>query len=315
MITKALILPSIQSPLGALPARFRRPRVLIVGCGDVGLRVAGLLRPSSRLMALTSSIHKVAALRSQGITPLLGNLDAPDTLRRLAGIATHVVHMAPPPNEGHTDPRTRSLLVALRLRSLPSVLVYGSTTGVYGDCAGQWVDETRSLNPQTLRAQRRVDAQAWINYVGRSGYPRTQVLRIPGIYALDRDGGTPRERLLRGTPVLDAQEDVYTNHIHADDLARATQLALWRGKPLRSLNVCDETDLKMGDYMDSAAALWGLPKPLRVSREEAQSQLTPMVMSFLNESRRIRADRMTQELRLRLLYPTVMHGLKGDTRL
>jgi nucleoside-diphosphate-sugar epimerase len=286
---------------------------LIVGCGDVGLRVAGLLKASSRLMALTSSSQRMETLQHSGITPMLGDLDKPHTLRRLAGIATHVVHMAPPPLEGHTDPRTRALVLALRLRSLPSTVVYGSTTGVYGDCAGEWIDETRRLQPQTARAQRRVDAQDWVNFLGKSGFPRTQVLRIPGIYAMDREGGTPRERLLRGTPVLQAQEDVYTNHIHADDLARATVLAMWRGKPLRPMNVCDQANMKMGDYMDSVAAMWGLAKPPRISREQANLQLSPMVMSFLNESRRIRSDRMTQELRLRLKYPTVMDGLQGKT--
>ena len=314
MPSKALILPSIQSPLGALPARFRRPRVLIVGCGDVGLRVAGLLKASSRLMALTSSSLRVETLQRRGITPMLGDLDKPQTLRRLAGVATHVVHMAPPPLEGHTDPRTRALVLALRLRSLPSSMVYGSTTGVYGDCEGEWIDETRRLQPQTARAQRRVNAQDWVNHLGKSGYPRTQVLRIPGIYALDREGGTPRERLLRGTPVLQAHEDVYTNHIHADDLARATVLALWRGRPLRAMNVCDNTDMKMGDYMESVAKMWNLQEPARISREQAQLQLSPMVMSFLNESRRIRSVRLAQELGLRLLYPTVMDGLKADRK-
>jgi len=312
--SKALILPSIQSPLGALPARFRRPRVLIVGCGDVGLRVAGLLKASSRLMALTSSSLRVETLQRSGIAPMLGDLDKPQTLRRLAGVATHVVHMAPPPLEGHTDPRTRALVLALRLRSLPSSMVYGSTTGVYGDCEGEWIDETRRLQPQTARAQRRVNAQDWVNHLGKSGYPRTQVLRIPGIYALDREGGTPRERLLRGTPVLQAHEDVYTNHIHADDLARATVLALWRGRPLRAMNVCDNTDMKMGDYMESVAKMWNLQEPARISREQAQLQLSPMVMSFLNESRRIRSVRLAQELGLRLLYPTVMDGLKADRK-
>ena len=277
------------------------------------MRVAGLLKDSSRLLALTSSSQRVETFQRSGITPMLGNLDQAQTLRRLAGVATHVVHMAPPPLEGHTDPRTRALVLALRLRSLPSAVVYGSTTGVYGDCAGEWIDETRRLQPQTARAQRRVDAQDWVNFLGKSGFPRTQVLRIPGIYAMDREGGTPRERLLRGTPVLQAQEDVYTNHIHADDLARATVLAMWRGKPLRPMNICDQANMKMGDYMDSVAAMWGLAKPPRISREQANLQLSPMVMSFLNESRRIRADRMTQELRLRLKYPTVMDGLQGKT--
>jgi len=309
--TKDRILPSNQNPLGALPARFRRPRVLIVGCGDVGLRTAALLKIGSRVYALTSSASRVAALQQQGITALQGNLGEPSTLRRLAGVATHIVHMAPPPLQGRTDPRSQALVQALMLRSSPQAVVYGSTSGVYGDCSGAWIDETQALNPQTDRAHRRVDAEAWLNAWGSRGFPRIHVLRIPGIYALDREGGTPRERLQRGTPVLQASDDVYTNHIHADDLARATVLALWRGKTLRPLHVSDDSDMLMGDYMDWAADLWQLPRPPRISREQAQTALPAMALSFMSESRRMRNQRLKNELRMKLRYPTVREGLKG----
>ena len=309
--TKDRILPSNQSPLGALPSRFRRPRVLIVGCGDVGLRTATLLKNSSRVYALTSSESRVAALQQQGITALQGNLDQPDTLRRLAGVATHLIHMAPPPLQGHTDPRSQALVQALMLRSSPQAVVYGSTSGVYGDCSGAWIDETQPLQPQTDRAARRVDAEAWLNAWGSCGLPRIQVLRIPGIYALDREGGTPRERLQRGTPVLQASDDVYTNHIHADDLARATVLSLWRGKTLRPLHVSDDSDFKMGDYMDMAADLWQLPRPPRISRAQAPTALPAMTLSFMSESRRMHNQRMKTELRMKLRYPTVREGLQG----
>ncbi|MEO7887756.1 MAG: NAD-binding protein, partial [Polaromonas sp.] len=135
-------MPSNLNPLGSLPFRFRRERILIVGCGDVGLRVARKLPRHVRLMALTSSPERVLALRAQGIAPLQGNLDDGASLRRLAGLATRVVHLAPPPGDQpdwRTDPRTLALLRALRLRSLPQSLVYGSTSGVYGDCGGEWV--------------------------------------------------------------------------------------------------------------------------------------------------------------------------------
>ena len=300
-----------MTPLGALPARFRRPRVLIVGCGDVGLRVAALLKQSARVLALTSSSSKTAFLQTRGITPLLGNLDQAETLRRLSGVATHLVHMAPPPLQGSTDPRTRALVQALALRTPPQSVVYGSTSGVYGDCQGAWIDETQILKPATDRAQRRVDAETWLNAWGRVGGPRVQVLRIPGIYALDREGGTPKERLLRGTPVLQATDDVFTNHVHADDLAQATLLSLWRGKPLRPVNVCDDSDLRMGDYMDLAADLWSLARPPRVSRAQAAQQLPAMTLSFMSESRRMRNERLKQELRMKLRYPTVREGLQG----
>ena len=285
--------------------------MLIVGCGDVGLRAAVLLKNGSRVYALTSSASRVSELHQQGITAIKGNLDEPATLRRLAGVATHLIHMAPPPLQGRSDPRTRALVQALQLRSSPQTVVYGSTSGVYGDCAGAWIDETQPLNPQTDRAQRRVDAEAWLNAWGSRGLPRIHVLRIPGIYGLDREGGTPRERLQRNTPVLQAAEDVYTNHIHADDLARATVLALWRGKTLRSLHVSDDSDMMMGDYMDWAADLWQLPRPPRISRAQAQTALPAMTLSFMNESRRMQNQRLKTELCMKLRYPTVREGLQG----
>jgi len=298
--------------MGALPARFRRPRVLIVGCGDVGLRVAQALHPRARVLALTSSPGRVAALRAVGVVPLVGNLDQAATLQRLAGVADRVLHLAPPPTEGTVqDPRTRGLLRALALRSHPLALVYGSTTGVYGDCAGQWVDETRAVNPTTARAQRRVDAEQHVRSWGRALGVPTTVLRIPGIYGHNREGGA-RERLQRGMPVLHATDDVYTNHIHADDLARACMLALWRGRAGAAMNVTDDTDLKMGDYLDVAARLFGLPKPARVSRAQAAQVLSPMVLSFMSESRRLSNQRMKTDLGLRLRYPTVEQGLIGQ---
>lgn len=308
------ILPSNLTPLGALPARFRRQRVLIIGCGDVGLRVADLLPPRVQRMALTSSPERVAALRHHQITPLQGNLDDLATLRRLAGLATRVVHLAPPPGDNphwRNDPGTQTLMRVLRLRGLPQSLVYGSTSGVYGDCAGALVPETRLVNPYTPRSQRRVDAEAHVRLLGRASGLPVHILRIPGIYAANREGGTPRARLLKGTPVLRREDDVYTSHIHADDLARACLAALWRGKPQRISNVCDDTQLLMGDYFDLAADLYELPRPPRVDRSSASAQLPLMLLSFMSESRRLDNQRMKKELKLALRYPTVETGLRG----
>ena len=307
-------MPSNQSPLGALPARFRRSRVLIVGCGDVGLRVARGLTPRVRVLALTSQSTRVAPLREAGIVPLIGNLDDMRTLRRLGALASHVLHLAPPAALGPRDERTRHLMAALRFRAAPQSLVYGSTTGVYGDCQGVLVSETRALRPQTDRAQRRADAQAAVLHFGRAAGTSVRVLRIPGIYAADREGGTPLARLQKRTPVLRREEDVFTNHIHADDLARACMLALWRGGAQRSFNVSDDTALKMGDYMDAAAALYGLPPPPRFTREALARELSPMQMSFMGESRRLDNRRMKQELRMRLRYSDVLTGLAVGPR-
>lgn len=303
-------MPVHQSPLGALPSRFKRERLLIIGCGDVGQRVVRVQR-HVRVVALTSSPARVAALRAQGVTPVVGNLDEPASLQRLAGWATRVLHLAPPPLQGSTDPRTLAVTRLLMRRSAPRSVVYGSTSGVYGDCAGAWVDESRTVNATTPRAQRRVEAEARMRHFGRlrSSVARVSVLRIPGIYAPDREGGTPRDRLLRGTPVLAREDDVFTNHIHADDLARACQLALWRGKSQRAYNVNDDSQMRMGDYFDMAAGLYGLDKPPRISRAQAQIELPAMQLSFMSESRRMVNTRMKRELRLQLRYAQVQQGL------
>jgi nucleoside-diphosphate-sugar epimerase len=283
--------------------------VLIVGCGDVGLRVLKLLQPRWRVLALTSTPARLPLLRALGAVPLPGNLDAPATLRRLGGLADAVLHLAPPPGQGDSDTRTRALLQALSRGGRVRRLVYASTSGVYGDCAGARFDETRAVNPTTARARRRVDAEAQVRAFGRHSGACVTVLRIPGIYASDRDGGHPRERLLRGTPVLVPQDDVHTNHIHADDLARACVAALLRGRPQRVLHASDDTDLAMGDYFDLAADLCGLPRPPRITRAEATTVMGAMQLSFMSESRRLDNRRLKAELGLRLRYPTVREGL------
>ena len=288
----------------------RRPTLLIVGCGDVGLRVLRALGAHWRVFVLTSTPERVPQLRAAGAVPLVGNLDDPATLGRLGGLADRVLHLAPPPGAGDTDPRTAALVRALWRGGRTGHLVYGSTSGVYGDCAGARIDETRAVAPSTARAQRRVDAEARLRHYGRAAGCTVTVLRIPGIYALDRVGGDPRERLRRGLPVLEAAQDVYTNHVHADDLARACIAALMRGRPQRVVHACDDGELKMGEHYELVADLSGLPRPQRLTREAAAAQLGPMAMSFLGESRRLANDRLLRELRVRLRYPTVRQALQ-----
>lgn len=293
----------------AVPARFRHPTLLIVGCGDIGMRVAALLRGRWRLLALTSSVDRVTPLRAAGIVPLVGNLDRPASLRRLAGLADAVLHLAPPPGEGTSDPRTQALLQVLAQRRRVRRIVYASTSGVYGHCGGAWIDEARALRPLSARAQRRVDAEARVRHFGRALSVPVTLLRVPGIYAADRPGGHPRARLERGMTVLRSEDDVYTNHIHADDLARICVAALHRGPNQRAINANDDTTLRMGEYFDLAADLCGLPRPRRISRGEAEATLSATQLSFMAESRRLVNQRLKSELRVRLRFPHVREGL------
>ncbi len=284
-----------------------------MGCGDVALRMVGLLRGRYRLFALSHSPRRLDLLRDLGIVPLPGNLDDPATLSRLAGLPHDILHLAPPPSQGSLDSRTSNLIRALRRsRSIPQRLVYISTSGVYGDCSGAVVAEPRPLRPQSDRARRRVDAERMLRAWGRESGVNVVILRVPGIYAADR---LPIERIRAATPALAQPDDAYSNHIHADDLARSVLAALARGRPGRAYNVADGSWMKMGDYFDLVAENVGLPPPPRLSRQEAESIVPQTLMSFMRESRRLSNRRLREELRIRLRYPSVAEGLAQAGRL
>ncbi|PLZ01225.1 NAD(P)-dependent oxidoreductase [Burkholderia sp. WAC0059] len=323
----------------------RRPRVLIVGCGDVGLRCLERL-PRARVFALTSQPARCVALRGAGAIPVVGDLDVRPSLARLAGLAPTVLHLAPPGQTDDVDYRTRALLAALgagRRRPAGPVfpassgavarrrrsaivperafppghgrhaalkVVYASTTGVYGDCGGARIDETRRVRPANARAKRRVSAERQLRRATARGALSASIARIPGIYAANR---LPLARLGKGTPALIEADDVYTSHIHADDLAAILVRMATHGRPARVVHASDDSELKMGDWFDRVADVFGMARAPRVSRAEAERQLDSVLLSFMRESRRLTNRRIKRELRVRLRYPSVDTFL-GDLR-
>lgn len=281
-----------------------KPRVLILGCGDIGTRLLPLLREHFRVFAVTSQASRRDELRAAGAVPVIADLDEPASLARLARLARIIVHLAPPQSEGLKDQRTRNLTAILPDQA---ILVYVSTTGVYGDCGGVWADETRPVNPQNARAKRRVDGEQVLRAWARRSGSRLAILRVPGIYAADR---LPIERLKKGTPALVPDEDVYTNHIHADDLARIIAMALFRAQACRIYHAVDDSDMKMADYFDAVADAAALPRPARLPRQALQEMVSPVLLSFMSESRRLANDRIKNELGVRLLYPRVTDALR-----
>lgn len=282
-------------------------RLLIIGCGDVMRRTLPQLVLRWQVLALVR--RRDPQLAALGVRQIEGDLDQPRTLRRLAGICDAVIHSAPPPAQGSGDPRTRNLIAALqRGKSLPRQLVYISTSGVYGDCGGGLVSETRSPAAQSARAARRVDAEQRLRRFGRQRgrHCRISVLRAPGIYAEDR---LPLERLHKRLPLMLHAEDSHTNHIHAADLGRACIAALARAGANRTYNISDDSSLAMGEWFDVLADAFSLPRAPRLPREEVRRLVPPMQWSFMSESRRLDNTRMKRELRLRLRYPTVATGI------
>jgi nucleoside-diphosphate-sugar epimerase len=279
-------------------------RLLIIGPGDVARRALPEL--AARYAATALVRGDPAGL---GIATVAGDLDRPASLAPLAGTADLVLHAAPPAETGVRDERTRNLIAALSgAAMLPRRVVYLSTSGVYGDCGGAYVDESRPVAPQSDRARRRADAERALADWGRERGVAIVCLRVPGIYAADR---LPLERLRKRTPVLRAEDDGYTNHIHADDLAAICVRALERDAPAGACNASDDSELKMGDWFDLVADRHGLPRPPRVARADAERLIPPALLSFMRESRRLVNRRLKEGFGITLRYPTVFDGVPG----
>ena len=364
-----------------VPRRFRRQRLLIIGCGDIGQRVVQQLHHGWQVVGVARSDETLQKIRTAGAPAMRA-----DDAHRLARWATHILHAAPPASrDGEvTDRLTRGWLQALArargqrasttsrpgrthrlgarsaaaLLAVPAPaaqtrsqrqhapaprLVYLSTTGVYGDRGGAFTRETDTLQPLTDRARRRVNAERQVRFgihrpdasnagSRRAAHPHADsarpdsahqdsahvsgarhrrlqqpplpalVLRVPGIYAADR---LPVERLRQQVPALVPADDVITNHIHADDLARIARTALLRGPRQRVINAVDDSQMTLGEYMDQVADRLGLPRPPRRPRAELARTLSEVRMSFMRESRRLDTRRLKRELRVRLQWPTV----------
>ena len=302
-------------------ARFRKTRVLIVGCGDVGLRAAGLLNGRLRLFGTTRSSAKQGNITACGAQALVVDLCDPVAISRVAHLCTRIIMLAPPPNQGAGDPHSAQLLRAInkvhalrtkaRIAIVKPRVVYVSTTGVYGGANGALIDETAPVNPSTDRAKRRVSGETIWRTAARRNQIALNVLRAPGIYALER---LPIERLKAHTPALLDAQDVYTNHIHADDLARlCIRAALLSGAKLahRVFNAVDDSHLKMGDYFDLVANHFSLAHPPRLPREQLALRVSPMMLSFMSESRKIIGKRVLKEFDIKLRYPTVASFLQS----
>ncbi|HYL23552.1 MAG TPA: NAD-dependent epimerase/dehydratase family protein [Burkholderiales bacterium] len=269
-------------------------RLLVVGYGDIARRATSLLAARFTITGLS---------RRAGF-------DLDHRAAMALGAADALLHCAPPPPAGERDSRTANLLAALdEQRVVPGRVVYISTSGVYGDCAGERVDETRPINPQTPRARRRADAERQLEQWGTARGTALVILRAPGIYAADR---LPLDRLRARLPVLCREEDVYTSHIHADDLAAAVARALEGDAPAGTYNAADDSELLMGDWLDLVADHAGLPRPPRAPASRIAELVPPELLSFMQESRRLDNARLKQVLGVRLRYPTVHQGLRHE---
>ena len=281
--------------------------VLVTGCGDIGERVAGLERSAGRrVTGLIRSEASARRLRAAGIQPLMADLDVSASLRDLPVKNALIYYFAPPPGKGVTDPRMETFVSILDSSELPKRVVLISTTGVYGDCRGEWVTEDRPANPQADRAKRRLAAETVLRRWSEKNSVPIVILRVPGIYGR---GYLPEERLRARDPVLHEEESPFSNRIHADDLARACFIAGHHANPGTLYNVSDGHPTTMTDFFYRVADAFGIPHPPAITLEQARRRLGAEMLSYLAESKRIDNRRMREELGVELMYPDLAAGL------
>jgi len=285
------------------------PKLLIVGYGDIGRRVARLAHSTGfTVSAASRSIELKATAQENEIELCPANLDRLGTLVDLPTRQAMVLYLAPPPPHGEIDLRVQLFCKSILKTELPIKVVYISTSGVYGDCDGDLVDETRPPHPETDRAKRRLSAEQTFRSWGTQHGVPIVTLRVAGIYG---PGRLPTKRIEQGGPVLRKEQSPYSNRIHADDLARVCLAAIQRGTDGAIYNVCDGEESTMTDYFLTIADVFGLPRPPQISMVEAQTQLSPEMLSYLLESRRLDNRRMLDRLGIELLYPELKIGLQA----
>ncbi|MBI3773358.1 MAG: SDR family oxidoreductase [Gammaproteobacteria bacterium] len=283
--------------------------ILIIGCGDIGLRVTHLWQmQGATVHALSHSPQRRTTLEQAGINVHIGTLDDASTLRSLPTTGTLVYYFAPPPEHGTHDPRISNFINACHER-LPQQVIYISTSGVYGDCQGAWVTEDTPPNPTTARSRRRLDAETQLLQWGRANNVSIVILRVGGIYG---PGRLPVARIKQGLPILRRDLAPYSNRIHADDLAQICVAAAELGQNGRIYNVADGEVSTMSDYFLAVARAAGLPPPPELDWSAAEQQLSAEMLSYLHESRRLDTHRLREELKMELRYPTLEAGLKAS---
>ena len=283
--------------------------VVIFGCGYVGRRVA------KREIALGNSVRAIVrsdtsrqALQESGINATALDLDPPVAESPPASHNSGIYYFTPPPSKGTSDTRIRAFLNNIKSNELPERIVYISTTGIYGDCQGEWIDESRAPNPQVDRSKRRLDAETALQEWSLQTGVRIVVLRVPGIYGPEK---LPLARIRNGTPVLAESESAWSNRVHVDDLVSGCVAAMHHPNPSNTYNINDGHPTTMTDYFYQVADVAGLPRPPEISLTEAQSQFSPELLSYLSESKRIDNARMRTELGVNPKYPTLALGLKN----
>ncbi|MDH5711599.1 MAG: NAD-dependent epimerase/dehydratase family protein [Gammaproteobacteria bacterium] len=279
--------------------------ITIIGCGYIGKLLARRLQKNNiSVSGFVSSGTSMTECRQWNIACDIIDLDKP--LADIDLTQKRVIYLVPPPRSGKTDTRITNFLNAID-KHTPEKFVLISTTGVYGDCKGEWIDETRPLNPVADRAYRRADAEQQVQQFCQQYDIPLVILRVAGIYG---PGKIPVARIKSGQPIVNEHDSPFTNRVHAHDLVTICEKALLNSTITGIYNVTDGHPGTMYEYFTGVAEALNLPSPPAISLAEARQQLSEGMLSYMAESRRINNSKLLNDFELELQYPTLKHGLE-----
>jgi len=284
-------------------------KIVIAGCGYIGSRIAGLWRErGAGVICLVRTPEKSALLAAEGFAASAVSLDDPAaiSLPDMAGAVLY--YLIPPPGGGTSDTRARNFIATLKNGRAPGKVIYMSATSVYSEAGGGIVTEESPTEPQSAMGKRRLDAErAFLEYGREAGVP-VVILRVSGIYG---PGRLPLMQISQGQPLLHVAESGPSNRIHADDLAAVCLIAAERGAGGEIFNVSDGHPSSMTSYFNACADLLGYPRQPQVSMAEARQVMSPLMLSYVSDSRIVDNTRMLERLGIQLRYPTMQDGLQN----
>ena len=285
-------------------------KVCIAGCGYIGERIAqSYLESGADVTCMVRSPEHASRLDAAGFTTIICTFDEQSGIPPLTVSGTVIFYLVPPPGGGVADSRARNFIARMAETEKPAKVVYMSATSVYSDSAGAVVTEESATCPDSAMGKRRLDAEtAFRDYGAANGVPIV-ILRVSGIYG---PGRLPLMQISQGQPLLHEEESGPSNRIHADDLAAVSIAAAERGNNGDIFNICDGNPSSMTSYFNACADALGLPRQPQVTLVEARQVMSPLMFSYVSQSRIVDNHRMLNRLDIQLRYRNLADGLAAS---
>jgi nucleoside-diphosphate-sugar epimerase len=282
-------------------------KVIIAGCGYIGTRVARICKnKGAKVTCLVRAPDHQASLAAEGFTAHSCSFDHPSDIPALDVADSIIYYLVPPPGGGNADTRARNFCTTLSGTATPARIIYMSATSVYSEATGGTVTELSETAPLSAMGKRRLDAEDTFREYGTANNVPVITLRVSGIYG---PGRLPLMQISQGQPLLREEESGPSNRIHADDLARICCAAAENGKDGDIFNVSDGHPSSMTAYFNACADQLGYPRQHQITMEEARQVMSPLMFSYVSESRVIDNSRMLKQLGVNLQYPSIAEGL------